>query len=104
MSTTILHKNENYCESEYNTNMEAKGGKGRSERGSGALGARTAPVRYGVRNGVACPPCQSSRSCYQRERRRAGRAERTKNGNSARANAGSIGPSALDREDRNTQT
>jgi hypothetical protein len=24
MSTTILHKNENYCESECNTNMEAK--------------------------------------------------------------------------------
>ena len=33
------------------------------------------------------------------ERRRAGRAERAKNGNSAHANAGSIGPSALDRED-----
>ena len=38
------------------------------------------------------------------ERRRAGRAERAKNGNSARANAGSIGPSALDREDRDVQT
>ena len=35
---------------------------------------------------------------------RAGRAERAKNGNSAHANAGSIGPSALDREDRDAQT
>ena len=38
------------------------------------------------------------------QRRRAGRAERTKNGNSARANARSIGPSALDREDKDAQT
>ena len=30
--------------------------------------------------------------------RGAGRAERTKNGHSARADAGSIGPNALDRE------
>eukprot|EP01043_Picozoa_sp_COSAG02_P134611 COSAG02_NODE_72783_length_181_cov_25.890244_1_plen_60_part_11 len=35
-----------------------------------------------------------------RTRRRAGRAERRKNANSAHADAGSIGPSALDREDR----
>ena len=38
------------------------------------------------------------------ERHRARRAERAKNGNSARADAGSIGPSALDREDRDAQT
>ena len=35
---------------------------------------------------------------------RAGRAERTKNGHSARADAGSIGPSGLDRENRDAQT
>ena len=35
---------------------------------------------------------------------RAGRAERTKNGHSARADAGSIDPSGLDRENRDAQT